>query len=88
MAKKEFNLSEEIKGIEDELQKDSIRKQKSFLNPVDVLNELEEYIKEFIKRRIFDATMLLGKFNAGELTSIDLREHRQRLKDEAGDKLI
>jgi len=49
-VKEEFKtLSEKIKEIEDELQKDSIRKQKSFLNPVDVLNKLEEDIKEFIK---------------------------------------
>ena len=53
---------------------------------------IEDYFdvkfKDFIQERVFDATRLLGLFNAGNLTSVDLREHRQKIKDEAGDALI
>jgi len=44
-------------------------------------------VKEFIEQRIYDATKLLALFNQGKLTSADLREHRQKIKEEAGKKL-
>lgn len=44
-------------------------------------------VKWFVKQRIYDATRLLALFNQDKLTSSDLREHRQKIKDEAGDKL-
>ncbi len=31
---------------------------------------------------------LIALFNQGKLTSVDLREHRQKIKDDAGEKLI
>ena len=46
-----------------------------------------EDVKEFVRKLIFDSTMLLGLFNTKKLTSIDLREHRQLIKDLAGEKL-
>ncbi len=52
----------------------------------------EEYpkknVKEFVKQRIFDATRLLALFNQDKLTSEILREHRQKIKDAAGERLI
>ncbi len=48
----------------------------------------KEDVKEFIRRRIYDSTKLLSLFNQGKLTSIELREHRQKIKDEAGNKLL
>ena len=48
----------------------------------------EENVRKFVKRRIMESTKLLALFNQGKLTSMDLREHRQHIKDDAGDKLI
>lgn len=45
-------------------------------------------VKEFIRQRVYDATKLLALFNQGKLTSIDLREHRQNIKEKAGGKLV
>lgn len=39
-------LNEIFRNIEDELQKDTIRKSKGYLNPVDVLNEIERRVNE------------------------------------------
>lgn len=70
-------------------------KEKEFKLDEKIMNGKEEWgwvhytdIKEFIKRRIMESTRLLALFNQGKLTSIDLREHRQRIKDDAGNKLI
>ncbi len=49
---------------------------------------LISYIRKFIEKRINESTKLLALFNQGKLTSMDLREHRQNIKDDAGDKLI
>lgn len=46
---------------------------------------LEEDVRDFVKQRIYDATKLIALFNQGKLTSVDLREHRQKIKDDAGD---
>ncbi len=48
----------------------------------------EKNVKEFIKRRIMESTKLLALFNQDKLNSIDLREHRQNIKDDAGEELI
>ena len=66
-----------------------ILKLKRNRNPKDKFHYFypEKDVKEFVKKRIYDATMLLGLFNSGKLTSIDLREHRQRIKDDAGSAL-
>ncbi len=45
-------------------------------------------VKEFIKQRLYDATKLLALFNQDKLTSAHLREHRQQIKDDAGEGLI
>ncbi len=48
----------------------------------------EKDVKEFIQKRIMESTKLIALFNQDKLTSMDLREHRQGIKDDAGDKLI
>ena len=48
----------------------------------------EEDVKQFIKERLHDATKLLALFNKGILNSNDLREHRQKIKNDAGKGLI
>ena len=81
MEEKEFNFIEKEENA-------LMRFCKNNQEAKDRLNTIINWRKEFIKKRLFDATMLLGMFNAGTLTSIDLREHRQRIKDEAGENLI
>ena len=46
-----------------------------------------EDVKQFVKNRIYDSTKLLALFNQGKLTSMHLREHRQTIKDDAGEAL-
>lgn len=67
----EFNLSDWIVGYDDD--------------DVDIINAKK--VKEFVKRRIYESTKLLALFNQDKLTSMDLKEHRQRIKDEAGSEL-
>ena len=45
-------------------------------------------IKEFIKKRKMDLTKILGMFNAGTLTSEEIRLCRIALEEEAGAELI
>ena len=65
---------------------DKIGKDRGIFNDVGVIRILD--VKEFIGKRLYGATRLLALFNQGKLRAIHLREHRQDIKDGAGEDLV